>query len=65
MNELIYTIIGAGLGIAGLLSIQWLYSWIAQMRKEVDRVKWELDHYRRMSNDWTEFNFWKNEQKKQ
>lgn len=64
MNELVYALIGAGLGVAGLLSVQWLYNWIAQMHKEVERVKWELDHYRRMGEDWTEFLFWKNEQKK-
>lgn len=65
MIELGLIVLGAVLGIVGVLSVQWLYNWIASMRKQVESVKWDLEHYHRQHEDWVEFCFWKNEQKKQ
>jgi len=57
-------VLGAVIGIAGVLAVQWLYNWIDSMRRQVESVKWDLERYQRMKEDWVEFSFWKNEQKK-
>lgn len=64
MIELGYIILGAVIGIAGVLAVQWLYNWIDSMRRQVESVKWDLERYHRQREDWVEFSFWKNEQKK-
>jgi hypothetical protein len=58
-------VLGAVLGVVGVLAVQWLYSWIADMRKQVASVKWDLERYQLQREDWVEFTYWKNEQKKQ
>ena len=63
--ELIFIVVGAILGISGLLAVQWLYQWIASMHTKIESVKWELDRYQRIREDWVEFTFWKNERKKE
>jgi hypothetical protein len=65
MIEIGLIVLGAVLGISGVLAVQWLYNWIASMRKQVESVKWDLERYQRQREDWVEFCFWKNEQKKQ
>ena len=65
MIEIGLIVLGAVLGVGGVLAVQWLYNWIDFMRKQVDSVKWDLERHQRQREDWVEFNFWKNEQKKQ
>jgi hypothetical protein len=65
MIEVGFIVLGAVLGVTSVLAVQWLYSWIASMRRQVDSVKWDLERYQRMREDWVEFSFWKNEHKKE
>lgn len=65
MIEAGLVILGAVLGVSGVLAVQWLYNWIASMHKQVESVKWDLERHHRMREDWVEFSFWKNEHKKE
>lgn len=65
MIELGYIILGVVIGIAGVLAVQWIYNWIASMRRQVESLKWDLERYQRMKEDWVEFSFWKNDKKKE
>jgi hypothetical protein len=63
METLLHVLIGITIGVGSVLAIQAVYNWIAEMRKQVDRIKWDLEHYSRQREDWVEFNFWRNEKK--
>lgn len=63
MEIILYIFIGIAIGVGGVLATQALYNWIAGMRKQVDRIRWDLEHYSRQREDWIEFNFWRNEKK--
>lgn len=62
MIETAYVAIGVVIGVAGVLGIQWIYNWIDGLRRQVERLRMELDHYTTMRDRWVEFNFWKKEQ---
>ncbi len=51
MIEIGLIVLGAVLGISGVLAVQWLYNWIASMRKQVESVKWDLERYQRQRED--------------
>jgi hypothetical protein len=63
METVLYIFSGIAIGVGGVLAIQALYNWIAGMHKQVERIKWDLEHYSRQREDWVEFNFWRNEKR--
>ena len=54
--------VGIVVGVCVVLGIQWCYNWIADMRRQVESVRWDLERLTRQREDWTEFMFWKNNQ---
>ncbi len=59
MFNVVWFVAGVLLGIGGTLAILWLYEWMRKTSDRVQRLKWELDHYRRTEQDWVEFQFTK------
>ena len=62
MIETVIFVIGVVLGVCAVLAIQWVYNWIDKTYNQVQSLKWELERQHRISENWTEFLFWKNEQ---
>jgi hypothetical protein len=58
-----YFFIGLLAGIAGYFSIQWIYNWIEGLRKRVESLRWDLERYSMMQEQWVQFQAWRREQK--
>lgn len=52
--------VGIVVGVCAVLAIQAVYDWIADMRRQAESVRWDLERLTRQREDWTEFMFWKN-----
>lgn len=63
MRELLFFLCGIVIGVGGLYALQCLYDWINSLRDRVERLRFELGHYSMQRELWTEFQFWKREQK--
>lgn len=63
MRELLLFLCGIAVGVVGFYAIQCLYNWIESLRSKVERLRFELGHYQMQRELWTEFQFWKREQK--
>lgn len=63
MIEVFLFVLGCVIGVCVVLVIQWVYNWIEKTYNQVQSLKWELDRCYRIKDQWTEFLYWKNEQK--
>lgn len=63
MIETTVFVIGCVLGVFTVIVIQKLYNWIEGLSRRVKSLRWELEKLSMIKEDWTEFQFWKREQK--
>jgi hypothetical protein len=54
--------LGVAVGAGGLYALYSLYSWMNKLKHEIGSLRNQLDYYRRTTDDWNEFQFWKREQ---
>lgn len=59
----IYFFIGVAIGVLGYFLIQLLYNWIEGLRKRVESLRWDLERYSMMQEQWVQFQAWRREQK--
>jgi hypothetical protein len=59
MFNVVWFVAGVLLGVGGTLAILWLYDWMRKTSNRIQRLRHELDHYRRYEEDWIEFQFTK------
>ena len=60
-NTIIFGL-GVAVGAVGLYALYALYQWMNRLKYEIDNLRNQLDYYRRTTDDWTEFCYWKKEQ---
>lgn len=56
-------IIGGSLTFFGFLGCYFFVNWVKEKTAQIESIKWELERYTMERELWTEFQFWKREQK--
>jgi hypothetical protein len=56
-------IIGGSLTFFGFLGCYFFVNWVKEKKAQIREIKFELERYSMMRDDWNEFQYWKREQK--